>query len=138
MVVKGLGDLGYPAGYGVKSRKNTSGKSYAEKEEETNKSNKENPSKQMSVEDIFDKMKQGNKEIEKAKTESDIIVKPDGSRVLVVTTRVGGMETTMSLEISKPTDMPNGIGQDEEDGSAQMPDMQAFEGMESEMLLMEK
>lgn len=138
MVVKGLGDLGYSAGYGVKSRKNTSGKSYAEKEEETNKSNKENPSKQMSVEDIFDKMKQGNKEIEKAKTESDIIVKPDGSRVLVVTTRVGGMETTMSLEISKPTDMPNGIGQDEEDGSAQMPDMQAFEGMESEMLLMEK
>lgn len=40
-------------------------------------------------------------------TDSDIIVKPDGSRVLVVTTNIGGMKTTMSLEISKPTNMLN-------------------------------
>ena len=37
----------------------------------------------------------------------EIIVKPDGSRVLVMTMSVGGMETTMSLEISKPTKAPN-------------------------------
>lgn len=43
-----------------------------------------------------------------SRTESNIIVKPDGSRVLVVTTEVGGMETTMSLKISEPTDLPNG------------------------------
>ncbi|MCI8338347.1 MAG: hypothetical protein HFH62_06660, partial [Lachnospiraceae bacterium] len=34
-------------------------------------------------------------------------VKPDGSRVLVMTMSIGGMETTMSLEISKPTEAPN-------------------------------
>lgn len=38
---------------------------------------------------------------------TDIIVKPNGSRVLVITMNVGGMETTMSLKISEPTDMPN-------------------------------
>ncbi|MEH2941650.1 hypothetical protein VSQ32_01985 [Lachnospiraceae bacterium KK002] len=42
-----------------------------------------------------------------SETDTDIIVKPDGSRVLVVTVHTGGMETTMSLEISKPTDLPN-------------------------------
>lgn len=130
MVVKGLGALGYLADYGVKSRKSISGKSYAEKAQEINISKKENPSRQISLEDIYDKMKQGKKEIEKANTESDIIVKLDGSRVLVVTMCVGGMETTMSLEISKPTDMPNETRQDGEDGSAQTADMQAIEGME--------
>ena len=40
-------------------------------------------------------------------SKTDIIVKPDGSRVLVVTMSIGGMKTTMSLEISKPTEAPN-------------------------------
>ncbi len=40
-------------------------------------------------------------------SKTDIIVKPDGSRVLVMTMSIGGMETTMSLEISKPTKAPN-------------------------------
>ena len=53
-----------------------------------------------------------DKESEKAdrqesKTKTDIIVRPDGSRVLVMTMSIGGMETTMSLEISKPTEAPN-------------------------------
>lgn len=53
-----------------------------------------------------------DEELEKAdnqesETKSDIIVKPDGSRVLVVTMSIGGMETTMSMEISKPTDTLN-------------------------------
>ncbi len=42
-----------------------------------------------------------------SKTDTEIIVKPDGSRVLVVTMNFGGIETTMSLEISKPTAMQN-------------------------------
>lgn len=46
-------------------------------------------------------------EKEDAKTETDIIVKPDGSRVLVMTMQIGGMKTMMSLKISEPTDMPN-------------------------------
>lgn len=41
-------------------------------------------------------------------TSSDIIVKPDGSRILMLTVKAGGTETTMSFEISKPTELPNG------------------------------
>lgn len=52
---------------------------------------------------------------EEPKTDTDIIVKPDGSRVLLVTTRVCGMQTTMSLEISKPTAMYNNISEEEEE-----------------------
>ncbi|MCM1158838.1 MAG: hypothetical protein NC348_10115 [Clostridium sp.] len=44
---------------------------------------------------------------QESETTSDVIVKPDGSRVLVVTMNMGGMATTMSLEISKPTDALN-------------------------------
>lgn len=42
---------------------------------------------------------------EESKTESEVIVKPDGSRVLITTTRIGGMETVMSLKISEPTEI---------------------------------
>ncbi len=44
-----------------------------------------------------------------SETESDIVVKPDGSRVLVVTMNLRGMSSTMSLKISDPTTMPNDI-----------------------------
>ncbi|WP_167956250.1 hypothetical protein [Anaerosporobacter faecicola] len=50
----------------------------------------------------------GSDKAEKAeKTESNIVVKPDGSRVLVITTYVCGMVTTMSLELSKATEFVN-------------------------------
>lgn len=48
------------------------------------------------------------------KTKTEIVVKPDGSRVLVVTMAVGGMETTMSLEISKPTNELDNIRNEEQ------------------------
>lgn len=70
--------------------------------------------------DIYEALKtsnplMGQEDIQKAKasagqeseTKTEITVKPDGSRVLVMTMNVGGMETTMSLEISKPTKTPN-------------------------------
>lgn len=71
-----------------------------------------NTAKRISTIDIYHMMNQaGKKEIkeqeEESKTDTNIIVKPDGSRVLVITMSVGGMETTMSLEISKPTAMQN-------------------------------
>lgn len=44
---------------------------------------------------------------EKTDSKTNIIVKADGSRVLMITTKIGGMESVMSLEISKPTDMQN-------------------------------
>lgn len=42
-----------------------------------------------------------------SKVETDIQVKPDGSRVLVMTRTMGGMAVATSIELSKPTDMPN-------------------------------
>lgn len=48
-----------------------------------------------------------SKESQESETNTNIIVKPDGSRVLIVTMNIGGMETTMSLEISKPTEFAN-------------------------------
>lgn len=44
---------------------------------------------------------------EESEIKSDIVVKPDGSRVLVMILKIGGMECTTSIEISKPTDLPN-------------------------------
>lgn len=49
-------------------------------------------------------LKDDSKESE---TDTRIIVKPDGSRVLLVTINIGGMKTAMSLEISKPTKILN-------------------------------
>lgn len=54
------------------------------------------------------------KRVEKEETDTDIIVMPDGSRVLVITMNMGGMQTSMSLEISKPTALPNDVSQIED------------------------
>lgn len=76
---------------------------------------------QMMKEDGKDKLKAEENEVDKTEasqekkeldvdrkeSESNIIVNPDGSRVLLVTISIGGMKTTMSLEISKPTAMQN-------------------------------
>lgn len=64
-----------------------------------------NPLLEQEDNDVSDEeLKQEDKQESDSKTE--IIVKPDGSRVLVMTMSIGGMETTMSLEISKPTEAP--------------------------------
>lgn len=44
----------------------------------------------------------------KSETNSDIVTKPDGSRILVMTTKIGGMETSVSVELSKPNQWDNG------------------------------
>ena len=44
---------------------------------------------------------------QESKTKTEIIANPDGSKVLVMTRCIGGMETIMSLEISRPTEVPN-------------------------------
>lgn len=53
---------------------------------------------------FFDEMESGDSQEEESGTDSNIIVKPDGSKVLVVTMKIGGMESTMSIKISDPTD----------------------------------
>ena len=62
-----------------------------------------------------EELKQEDKQESESKTE--IIVKPDGSRVLVMTMSIGGMEITMSLEISKPTEAPNENAKQETDNT---------------------
>ncbi len=51
---------------------------------------------------------------EESKTHSDIVVNADGSRVLVITMKFGGVETQMSIELSKPTEMDNDIQKHED------------------------
>lgn len=46
-----------------------------------------------------------NREVsDEGRTKSEIVVRPDGSRVLMITMSIGGMEAVTSVEISKPTD----------------------------------
>lgn len=52
----------------------------------------------------FEDMKSEDSQSNKARTVSDIVVKADGSRVLVITMKIGGMESTMSIKISDPTE----------------------------------
>ena len=44
---------------------------------------------------------------EESKTDTQILVRPDGSRVLLIKVMVAGMETTMSLKLSEATEMQN-------------------------------
>ena len=60
---------------------------------------------------------------QESKTDTDIIVKADGSRVLLMTTRVCGMQTTRSVELSKPTAMQNDISEQESKPTAMQNDI---------------
>lgn len=48
------------------------------------------------------------KEQDEQKTDTEIVVKADGSKILMTTIRVGGTETVMSMEIAKPNILPAG------------------------------
>ncbi len=52
---------------------------------------------------------------EDTNTSSEIIIRPDGSRVLMITMDIGGTQSVMSLQISEPTDMQNDISDPEND-----------------------
>lgn len=53
-----------------------------------------------------------------AGTDSEIIVKPDGSRVLMITVDMGGTQAVMSLQISEPTDLQNDISKQKNNDTA--------------------
>ena len=57
---------------------------------------------------------------EETETDTEVIVRPDGSRVLVVTVNIGGTSTTMSMKISEPTEMPNEAARVEEEAANAM------------------
>lgn len=46
---------------------------------------------------------------EEEETKTEIVVRPDGSKVLMITVSVGGQETVTSVELAKPTggDIPS-------------------------------
>lgn len=51
--------------------------------------------------------------IKKTETESEIVVKPDGSKVLVITVKTGGVVTSvMTMKISEPTHEADDSGQE--------------------------
>lgn len=52
------------------------------------------------------KQEEDSKE-EESKTDTQILVRPDGSRVLLIKVMVAGMETTVSLKLSEATKMQN-------------------------------
>lgn len=123
MSINGIG-FGYPMWRDTgKTQKNSPGKEFAIRFADAVSVNDSESTKKADAADTdqapFDDLRENGKSAAKEKygeadsagreseTKSDIIVKPDGSRVLVVTVNVGGMETTMSLEISKPTDIVN-------------------------------
>lgn len=135
MDINGIG-FGYPAWRGTgKTQKNSPGKEFAIRFADAVGVNVSESTKKVDAADAdkapFDDLREsgkraaeeGYKEPDSAGresgTRSDIIVKPDGSRVLVVTVNIGGMETTMSLEISKPTDIVNEAADREETDDGQ-------------------
>lgn len=86
-----------------KTKKPVAADSFTRLLEETQDENEKTPMKTDNSENV------NNEEdvSEAAQTQSNIIVKPDGSRVLVVTTRFAGAEMTMNIKISDATDFPN-------------------------------
>lgn len=48
--------------------------------------------------------------------DTEVIVRPDGSRVLMMTVNIGGMSTTMSMKISEPAEAVNEVSRVEQDG----------------------
>lgn len=104
MNVNGIGTTGYPVWHEKrKIQQNTTGKGFADQ--------LNNEARVLSHEEL------GQTANQESETKTDIIVKSDGSRVLVMTMNVGGMETNMSLEISKPTKIPNeSLEQDTDNG----------------------
>ncbi len=66
-----------------------------------------NISKESFDEKIFDTKCEANQpNDEKIETNTEIVVKADGSRVLIITSSIGGMETVVSLQLSEPTELP--------------------------------
>ena len=70
--------------------------------------------------------------------DTDIQVKPDGSRILVMTRQIGGVATTTSIEISRPTKQMNDEAVSEEEGDTGKAREQADISLEQiDMLLKE-
>lgn len=64
-------------------------------------------------ETFLEDLEKENVQKTESKSDANIIVKPDGTKILVVTMNVGGMETTMSIKISDPTGLASETNNEE-------------------------
>lgn len=64
----------------------------------------------MSIKESSEEKSDDKKDMpEEEETKTEIVVRPDGSKVLMITVSVGGQEAVTSVELAKPTgeDIPN-------------------------------
>lgn len=106
--------------YGTKSRSCIFRQVFLSDESGTNKGKTPPTDEAARVEAPGSGRKKWDQETEQPKTQSQVIVKSDGSRVLLVTTNFGGMQTTMSLEICKPTALQSNVPEEMQDIEGEM------------------
>ncbi len=96
---------------------------------ETYKTRQDKPAASNSVNQAQNQWREKLKEAEdKAETDTEVLVRPDGSRVLLMTVIIGGMSTTMSMKISEPVEWPDETAQPE-DGQAGDMESRGFSGV---------
>ena len=97
------------------TKKASSPKEYFRNAESVNEIKEDHEKKQLARNISEDK----GKPQEKTGTVTQVLVKPDGSRVLLIQVLAAGMETTMSLKLSEETDLPNNSTEAAEDSKEQ-------------------
>lgn len=60
---------------------------------------------------------ESKRDLEESKSDSEIVTQPDGSKTLVITNQIGGMQVVTSIELTKPNPLSNNHGQDLEEHS---------------------
>lgn len=120
MSINGIGYYRYQNNTAVNGYHKTREDFYSPREDAKEQTNIAKSAQNTNVQDIYERYRTGGfcdtereaeEEEEKKsysdeqKTDTEIIVKPDGSKIMMTTVRVGGMETVMSMEIAKPTNI---------------------------------
>lgn len=70
---------------------------------------KDNTASQSFAEEMkeAEEMKDAERKQEESKSDSEIITRPDGSKVLMITNQIGGMETVTSIKLSQANPFQN-------------------------------
>lgn len=90
------------------NRTNKNARSFAEFMDKANEDT--NNDSDMSVKESSEEKSGDKKDMpEEEETRTEIVVRPDGSKVLMITVTVGGQEAVTSVELAKPTgeDIPS-------------------------------
>ena len=123
MSISGIGYHHYPnAATTNKYHKNKAGfYSYTNsipEQSDQQTSQKEMQKAKYSVRDVELEREDKQSRQDEEKTDTEIIVKPDGSKIMMTRVWVGGAETVMSMEIAKPTNiLEGGLGRNVEDSN---------------------